>query len=289
MVLGKFEASVVIPVGQVDNLLAEQLDSLVQQKGTPNWELICSLNTNDPVEWGRLEQMLTDRPALNGRVVDSTSMRSASHARNVGAAAADSEHVVFCDGDDIADPNWLVSMLSALKDYDAVGGHLDEELLAVTGQEHWRPPATPGQLPEFLNYPFIVSANMGVRRELFTEVGGFDTSLIRGEDIAFSWALLERDVELGYAQDAVIHYRHRKGLLPMMRQHYMYGLGFSQILSRQGLPNGQSQTGVSALRPNGQKVANRSFAYFARRGSIAAGRVSGLVQQRRLQMTRAER
>ena len=80
----------------------------------------------------------------------------------------------------------------------SVGGHLDESVLAVPGQEDWRPPATPGGNPSFLGHPYLVSANMGVHREDFEAVGGFDTTLIRGEDIAVSWALIERGIELGH-------------------------------------------------------------------------------------------
>jgi len=284
MVDQSVQVSVVLPVGRVDELLGQQLDSLVGQQDAPTWELVCSLNTDDRQEAAALQSMLDTRPSLVSKVVDSSSMRSASHARNVGADNSNGEYLIFCDGDDIADPRWMRSMVEALSNHDAVGGHLDEEMLAVAGQEQWRPPATPGKLPTFLSHPFIVSANMGVRRRLFHDVGGFDTSLIRGEDIAFSWALIDHGVEMAYAPEAVVHYRHRKGLIPMMRQHYLYGLGFSQILAGRGLPDGETQTGIRALKPNSQQVSKRSVVHFIRRGSIAAGRIVGLVKHRRLHL-----
>lgn len=273
--------SVVIPVGRVDSDLGEQLDALASQGYPDPWELVVSLNNPDGSERRALEQLLAERPELSASVVDSSEVRSASHARNVGAAAASGDLLLFCDGDDLADPAWMTELVAALGHHRAAGGHLEEELLAIPGQEHWRPPATPGGLPTFLGQPFLVTANMGITREAFELVGGFDTSLVRGEDIAMSWDLHDNGVELAYAPDAIIHYRHRRGLVPMMRQHYLYGRGFSQILCRRGMPGGgEAASGLRALKPNSQRVDRVSAAYFLRRGSIAAGRVVGLVEER---------
>lgn len=276
------EVSVVIPVGRVDRELEAQLDALAGQTYDRPWELILSLNTPDAAARTALEDLLGRHHGAGfvASMVDSSDLRSASHARNVGAGVATGRLLVFCDGDDIADADWLHHLVAALDEHRAVGGHLDESVLAVPGQEDWRPPATPGGLPTFLGHPFLVSANMGVHRADFEAVGGFDTTLIRGEDIALSWDLIERGIELGYCAAAVIHYRHRRGLWPMMKQHYLYGRGFSQILARRGVPGQGGSAGLRSLKPNNQAAARKNFPYFARRGSIAAGRVVGLVEER---------
>ncbi len=274
--------SVVMPVGRVDAELSEQVTALAGQSHPGPWELIVSLNTPDQAQRNALDELLEpNADELSVRVVDSSDHRSASHARNIGARAADGDLLLFCDSDDIAHSEWVEQLSAALDFYGAVGGFLDEDVLSVPGQEHWRPPATPGDLPTFLGHPFLVSANMGVIRSNFAAVGGFDTGLIRGEDIAFSWDLLERGVELGFCAEAIMYYRHRKGLSAMMQQHYLYGRGFSQILARRGTPGTSGgATGLSALKPNGQAVDRKSFPYYLRRGSIAAGRVVGLVSER---------
>lgn len=275
----------VVPVGSVDRELEQQLDALAGQTLDRRWELVLSLNSPDRSAEADLERLLAahvDRGAgFDPVVVDSSGLRSASHARNVGAEAASGRLLLFCDGDDIADPDWAQHMTAALQgERRAVGGHLDEDILAVPGQEDWRPPATPDGLPTFLGHPFLVSANMGLHRADFEAVGGFDVTLIRGEDIALSWDLTERGVVLGFCAEAVIHYRHRRGLWPMMRQHYLYGRGFSQILARRGVPGDAGGAGLASLRPNSQPVARKNLAYVARRGSIAAGRVVGLIDER---------
>lgn len=266
------DVSVVMPVGSVEPELRQQLVALSGQTFEGSWELVLSLNT--PGVRSDLEQALTAFTAsdVDVSIVDSSAVRSASHARNVGAAAAKAERIAFCDSDDIADQAWLAAMVAALDEHRVVGGFLEEERLAVPGQENWRPPATPGGNPTFLGHDYLVSANMAIWADEFHDAGGFDESLLRGEDIAFSWALIRRDVVLGYSPDAIMHYRHRKGLWPMMKQHYLYGRGMSQILARIGTPDGASAT----LRPNGQRVDKMSSVHILRRGSIAVGRVVGL-------------
>jgi cellulose synthase/poly-beta-1,6-N-acetylglucosamine synthase-like glycosyltransferase len=267
--------SVVMPVGSVLPELREQFMALSHQCIDAPWELVLSLNTPDASE-ALDESLVSFTGEANVVIVDSSGVRSASHARNVGAGNARFERIAFCDADDIADPGWLAALHHALDDHRAVGGFLEEARLAVPGQENWRPPATPGGNPTFLGHEFLVSANMAVWTTDFLEVGGFDESLLRGEDIAFSWELLRRGATLGYAPDAIMHYRHREGLWPMMKQHYLYGRGMSQILARRGTPDGNRPT----LRANGQSVDKMSTVHALRRGSIAVGRMVGLLQER---------
>jgi glycosyltransferase involved in cell wall biosynthesis len=272
----EWAASVVIPVGRVDAHLAEQLVALAGQRQADDWEVVLSLNTADPDQRAALEHLIADHPRC--RIVDSSDSAGASHARNVGARAARSSRLVFCDADDIAAPGWLDAMLRALGEHVAVGGHLDEARLAVPGQEGWRPPATPDRLPAFLGHPYLVSANLGIHRHAFELVGGFDETLTRGEDMVISFDLARAGVDLAYAGDAVIHYRHRAGLLPMLRQHYLYGIGMSEVVRRGRLPGG-AIGGVRALRPSGTPVEHRSWVNAARRAAIAAGRVVGLARE----------
>ncbi len=276
------EISVVMPAGSIEPELDLQLEALAAQSFAGSWELVVSLNTADRAARLALDEALERFDELGAGstpavVIDSSAVRSASHARNAGAAAAKAPLLAFCDSDDIAHPDWLNAISESLQANDAVGGFLEEQRLGVSGQENWRPPATPGSNPSFLGHPYLVSANMGVRASAFHAAGGFDESLIRGEDIAFAWALIRNGVKLGYSPEAVMHYRHRKGLRPMLKQHYLYGRGMSQILATHGVPDGAGKS-ATLLRANGQSVDQISAVHILRRGSIAVGRLVGLAQ-----------
>lgn len=275
--------SVVIPVGGLDDHFTEQLDALAAQDIDAPWELVLSMNQPGPHP-GPDELVPRRHPLATVIVVDSSALREAAHARNVGAGAATAPLLAFCDADDIVEPDWLRALVAALADHAAVGGHLDERRLSPPGQERWRPPATPGDLPSYLGHRYPVSANVAVRRDAFEAVGGFAEGLTRCEDIAFGWALADAGIEVAFAPDAVVHYRHRPGLWTMIRQHHLYGIGMTEVIVRQGRPGGDDGGGL--LQANNQRVTERSVIHILRRGAIASGRVRGLVRERAHVMTR---
>ncbi|MEQ1700265.1 MAG: glycosyltransferase family 2 protein, partial [Ilumatobacteraceae bacterium] len=171
-----------------------------------------------------------------------------------------------------------------LPGHSAVGGALVEDVLRDEQQAGWRPPATPDELPTFLGAPYIVSASMAITREAFDAVGGFDEGLTRCEDIAISFALLTAGHRLGFAAGSRLHYRQRPGFRAMLRQHYLYGRGMSEVLVRYGVPGAdgvQRPSGLALMRPNGQPgEGRRTWAGVARRGAIAAGRLRGVLSER---------
>lgn len=278
------EVSVVVPVGRVDALLTGQLRAIMAQQTPFTFEVVLACNAAWHTARAELDRLVESIGDPRVRVVRADQRRSAAHARNVGAAAASADVLAFCDADDEVAPRWLANLVAPTAEDVAVGGHLDEQRFAVPGQAHWRPPATPGSLPTFLGAPYVVSANLALHRTAFESVGGFDVSLLRCEDIALSWDLLRADINLVFAPNAVVHYRHRAGVRELIRQHYRYGIGMSQVLARHPMPDVEGEGragGLRMLRPNNQRQERRSFVgTYVRRGSIAAGRAVGLATER---------
>ncbi|MFV0525348.1 MAG: glycosyltransferase [Acidimicrobiales bacterium] len=270
------DVSVIMPVGRVDDLVRPAVESVLDQKTDLHFEVLLSLNTADPAAGSALRTLVDVLGDDRLRIVPSHATPGAAGARNGAVPAARAGVLAFCDTDDLADPGWLDALVAGLDGYDAVTGHVDETTLAPPHQSAWRPPATPGALPRFHGHEYVLSGNLAVRREAFEAVSGFDTDLTRCEDIAFGWSLDRAGYRIGFVSGAVILYRHREGLWPMLRQHYLYGRGHSEVLVRYGLPGGEAGSGT-LLRPNGQRAARPTVEGTLRRGAIALGRVRGLV------------
>lgn len=276
------DISVVMPAGGVDQFLADQLESLESQDYEGRWELVVVLNSESEQESKRLTELL-GKFSIESRLVVAGEKRSAAYARNVGVQSVKANVVAFCDADDICEPEWLRLLTKGLSESSnfVVGGHLAESKLSVEGQEHWRPPATPDALPTYLDVPYLVSANMAMPVKAFTAAGTFDETLTRCEDIALSWKLIDAGYELKYSGDAIVHYRHRKGLKKLLQQHYLYGIGFSELLSTYSIPGQNAQKAGSfanKLRSNNARVEHRSIIHYSRRGAIAAGRLVGMLR-----------
>jgi cellulose synthase/poly-beta-1,6-N-acetylglucosamine synthase-like glycosyltransferase len=278
-------ATVVIPVGHAGELLEQQVSAVLGQQVPFPFDVVVSCNIADRRACAVIEGLPDAMGDPRLRVVAANERRNAAYARNIGADNSTSDVLAFCDSDDLVAPGWLAALEAPVADDVAVGGYLDELRFAVPKQQGWRPPITPGTLPTFLGVPYAVSSNMAITRATFRRAGGFDEDLVRCEDIALSWRLRGMGVKLTFAPGAVVHYRHRTGVRELVKQHYLYGRGMSQVLHRYGLPHdGGSErlSGLSALRPNNQAVEHATFVgTVVRRGSIAAGRVVGLADEHR--------
>lgn len=159
-------------------------------------------------------------------VVEANQRVGVSYARNVGVAAADADRIIFCDADDIAAPGFVDAMVAALDEYDVVGGALDRRQFLPS--DHLLPDAgaasdLPWLTPDYL--PFASGAALGVRREVFDAIGGFDETYVSGgDDVDFCWRAQQAGFTIGFAADAVMHYRERATLRGLAKQHYRFGL-----------------------------------------------------------------
>ncbi|MFB8146051.1 glycosyltransferase [Microbacterium sp. NPDC056003] len=223
-------ASVIIPAYNAADFLAQQLGALSDQHDAPSFEvLVCDNGSTD----GTPAIVQDFAPRLAGlRLVDASARRGASAARNIGADAAESSRLLFCDADDVVGQTWVRSLYDALGAAVFVAGAVEHRLLNP-GREWdfgWNEPlfSDPG-LPQF---PACGSGNMGVRREVFDEVGGFDESLRAGEDLDFSWRVQLAGHQLVGVPSAIIHYRKRGGLRAAARQGRAKGEGTRILAER---------------------------------------------------------
>ncbi|MGH3801946.1 MAG: glycosyltransferase family 2 protein, partial [Pseudonocardiaceae bacterium] len=87
-----------------------------------------------------------------------------------------------------------------------------------------RPGTTTSLLDSFSFLPYPLTANCGMRREVWAELAGFDERYHYGsDDVAFFWRAQLAGYEVGFAPDAVVHYRLRSNISGMARQYYIYG------------------------------------------------------------------
>jgi cellulose synthase/poly-beta-1,6-N-acetylglucosamine synthase-like glycosyltransferase len=267
-------AAVVVPVGGLDPMLAGQLRAVLAQECSVPFDVVLSVNTSDGAVRAAVDEMAAAASA-RVQVIDSSSTRGAAHARNAGWRHATADAVAFCDADDRVHAGWLQALVDALADHDAVSGRV-VDVFPDERSAAWHPPATPGDLPTFLGHRYVLSGNLACRRSALEKVDGFDESLTRCEDIAIGWQFTRHGLSMAYAPDAVIDYHHRAGAWPMLRQHYLYGRGMSEVLRRYGTPDGNG-SGLGALRPNNQSVARRTLMGWMRRGAIGLGRLRGMI------------
>lgn len=221
--------SVVMPVLNGAATLPQQLQALAAQTYPDRWELLVADNGSTDATAEVVREWAAKMPCL--RQVDASDRMSTNHARNVGAAAARSDLLAFCDADDVAAPGWLAAMVAALRSYDLVGGRLDDEALNDPVTRAWRSRPDADGLPSALYYrPYATSANLGVRAQVLRALGGWNEEFVRGgTEVEFCWRAQLAGYRLGYAPDAVMQYRYRVTRWSFAYQLYRYGRAEVQL------------------------------------------------------------
>ena len=158
-------------------------------------------------------------------LIEAVDRRGANYARNAGCRASGGSVLLFCDGDDVVDSDWITKMIIALRTHDAVGGVIERRSLNDEFACAVRPPRPIDALLDTFGFlPYPLAANCGVRRDVWHRMGGFDEKYHHGcDDVEFFWRVQLSGASLGFAPGAVVHYRLRSKIRSIVRQAYNYG------------------------------------------------------------------
>lgn len=227
------EASVVIPAYNAERTLDAQLSALEQQADAPPHEILVCDNGSTDGTAALVRRWTRSHPHI--RLIDASRRRGPSAARNVGAAAATTESVLFCDADDRVMPGWITAMTRGLEVASIVVGGFREPAkrphfrATPPWRLHMDGPIYKGVFPAL---PAGGSGNMAVRRNDFLSVGGFDESFRAGEDIDLCWRLQLSGHRLAFARDSFVASGPQRGVLAIFRQSRTHGLGDQLLAAR---------------------------------------------------------
>lgn len=184
------EISVVVCTYNRAALLEKALRSLFAQKVDPHSYEIVVIDNNSADETPQVVESLKAESPVPLRYFREARQGNA-YARNAGVDHAAGAIIAYMDDDVIADENWIAVMKSAFArdpGLSFVGGKVlpiweGDPPSWLTGA-HWAPLALLDYGPEPRNIagktPIgLLTANIGIRRELFADVGGFLVSLQR--------------------------------------------------------------------------------------------------------------
>lgn len=220
-------ASVVIPMYNGGDAIAEQLDALLLQDYEGPFEIVVAENRSTDSSPTIVARYAERDPRV--RLVPAHEQQGSSYARNVGSRSSEGEVLLYADADDVATPGWVSAMVSGLADADFVAGaEVDHRRSAAD----WGAARPTTRLPVSFNFlPWSKGGNIGITRHAFEQSGGWDEQLSHfGEDIDFCWRVQLAGYPLVFVPDAVIRYRSRDDLRDIARQQYRFGLRAPQLL-----------------------------------------------------------
>lgn len=171
-------------------------------------------------------------PACDIRILRHARRKGPSAARNAGLAVCTTDFVAFLDSDVVPRKGWLEALLGHFCDpavalvaprivahepsdnvvarYEAVRSSLDLGLREA--------PVIP-----FGTVSYVPSAAIICRRSAILEIGGFDETLVSGEDVDLCWRLNESGARLRYEPIAMVGHDHRTEIRKWFARKSFYG------------------------------------------------------------------
>ncbi len=205
--------SVVVPAWNAAGTLPALLEALAAQ--TAEHELVV-------VDAGSTDATGELASAAGARVV-AAPKRNRSAARNLGVAEGAGDLIAFTDADCVPAPAWA----------ELIGRCLSASALAA-GPIRIRTRPQPNMAERFdllWRYPqeryaaagIAASANLGIRRDAFEAVGGYDARFHHGEDVDLCLRAADAGFELGWCPDAEVVHPAASALRAVARRGFEHG------------------------------------------------------------------
>ncbi|WP_170070097.1 glycosyltransferase family 2 protein [Knoellia remsis] len=226
------QCSVVIPTYNAAHVIGEQLAALRDQVDAPPFEVVVADNGSTDDLYAVVDRWRDSLPGV--RIVDASRGRGVSVARNAGMENASSDRILICDADDRVSESWVSALSEALNEHHLVSGPVETTALSGASAA-WVPIAerTDGLFETWSGRTYGIGCNLGMRRGVWQEVGGFDETYPAGaEEIDFAWRAWDLGYRFAYVPDALIHYRIRTDLRGVLRQQFNSGRGTATLYAK---------------------------------------------------------
>lgn len=217
----------VVPVYNGQGTIAECLDSLLALRYPED----------------RIELVVVDNGSNDGtadvlrrygerivRLAETT--RGPAAARNAGLRSATGDVVAFTDADCQVDPDWLTAVVAPLEapEVGIAGGTIRALPPANAVERFGEEIHDHRQVIEVFEPPYAITMNWASRRAVLEEVGGFDESFRRCEDVDLSYRMIQAGYTLAFAPAAVVYHHNEHRLTGLFREGFAHG--FHGVLTR---------------------------------------------------------
>lgn len=152
---------------------------------------------------------------------------SRGEGRNIGVRKAKYDHVLFTDGDAIANAFWVKNMRAEFQKGTTI-------VAGKTIQMGYAPFEKLERVELFfedfdVTFP---SVNLGYTKELFLKAGGFDSRFITAEDIDLNIRGVMLGGKIVYNESGIIYHRARSTVLSFLEQAFWNGFGRKQLTAK---------------------------------------------------------
>jgi GT2 family glycosyltransferase len=159
--------------------------------------------------------------------------RSLATLRNIGMPHCSCEVVAMTDDDAVVGVDWLVTLRHE-HGQDSKVGAIGGPVSGLSGSFASRVAdtvvfPTPGADKPILTLPTV---NMSYQRAAVKDVGEFDETFFRGEDVDFNWRLVRAGYSIRYEPRMKVRHEHRATIRGLYQQQWMYGRAYVLVRTK---------------------------------------------------------
>ena len=201
------KVSVVIPTLNEEENIIKAIKSIKEQSYVGDVEIIVADSDS--------KDKTRDFAVKSGAVVYNVGRgKGAGDTRKRGAVNASGKYLLFMDADSIGHKDWIKEFVQMFE--------TDSKIVAGSGKIY--PLEKDVKLEKMycdylldpianttskLKIPMVYGINFGVRKDIYDEVGGFNTTLVTCEDTDLA-ARMQKHGKIGYASKAVVYTSMRR-------------------------------------------------------------------------------
>ena len=222
--------SVILPCYNGAETIAVQLDALVQQQWSEDWEVIVVNNgsTDNSVE---IVEEYRDR-LPNLRIVDAYQppepRLGVAHSYTIGFKAATGDAFLLCEADDEVGEGWLSALGNALQEHSFVAAaikfsRLNPPWLVGDGCQQQPIEAGLSTISPPLYLPYASGCSLGLQRSVYEAIGNPDQICTASWDTDYCWRANLAGIPLQFVPEATVHYRLRTKLRDCYNQGKNWG------------------------------------------------------------------
>jgi GT2 family glycosyltransferase len=178
-----------------------------------------------------LEKWQKEFPAIN---IIQTKNKNLAASRNIGLPYCKGDLIFQTDDDARPLPDWIEKLEKAHTRYPAAGV-IGGDIIDAGGRSYLSQIADTATFPHHFSTCEVRSVpgvNSSYKKEVISQVGEYDETLFRGEDVDYNWRAIKNGWKVVYIPEIKVYHVHRPTWNGLLRQHYMYGRAHFLVRSK---------------------------------------------------------
>ena len=238
------QVAVIIPIYNGEADVPNLVDCLLSQTYPQDLVEYLLVDNNSSDRTAEFIKDAVEKAELQGITLgylQENKIQSSYAARNKGIQATQAEILAFTDADCRPQSDWLMKLVPPFANSEI--GLVVGEIKALPGktilEKHAEAQGILSQKNTLAHSfcPYGQTANLGVRKKAFEEIGMFRPYLTTGGDADMCWRIQkEASWQLHFAEDAIIRHRHRATIKELRSQWQRYGRSNRYLNQLHGVP-----------------------------------------------------